>query len=439
MNKPTRLIRLIVAFTVFIVSIGAQGQQSSIDLDLSRKYFNELNALCRQDGGRLWGVSLCGPTLLVSEDTRDVVANYGGRSGFTKKDDLFVGKWPVEKNIANTTVAWAGVNWTMMVWPLPADQQDRAQLMLHESFHRVQDDLGIPGSNPPNGHLDTRDGRVWLQLEWRALANALMERGSSRKMAIADALAFREYRHSMFPQAAKEEKALEMNEGLAEYTGVKMSSISSAEFVLRAGCALRQARNRPTFVRSFAYISGPVYGALLDESAKDWRRKVRAVGDLGTLLRSTHAIRLPQISRQLVLGRAVRYNGDALIEAETARDNARQELLKKYRARFLEQPVLTLPLSEKVQYSFNPNNLVPLDENRTIYPTLRVSDEWGILEVADGALLIREQGRVAQVRISLPANLSVRPVNGPGWKLLLKEGWEFGSAEGKDHSLFKRK
>jgi hypothetical protein len=82
---------------------------------------------------------------------------------------------------------------------------------------------------------------------------------------------------------------------------------------------------------------------------------------------------------------------------------------------------------------------VPLDENRTIYPTLRVSDEWGILEVADGALLIREQGRVAQVRISLPANLSERPVNGPGWKLLLKEGWEFGSAEGKDHSLFKRK
>ena len=439
MKKSYVFMPLLGAF-MFIVATGVQAQETSINLDLARKYFNELNSLCRQDAGHLWGADLCGPTLLVNEQTRDVVANRGDRDALlTKKDDLFVGKWPVEMNIANTAVEWKGTKWTMVIWPLPADPQDRAALMLHELFHRVQGDLKLPGANPSNGHLDTRDARVWLQLEWRALANALMERGVNRKIAITDALAFREYRHQMFPNAAKDERALEINEGLAEYTGLKMSSSSNAEFALRAGCALRQARNKPTFVRSFAYLSGPAYGALLDDAPGEWRKKVSDSGDLAGLLRSAYLIKLPQVSRSLVLDRAARYSGEALIASETARDNTRQELLKKYRARFLEQPVLTLPLSENVQYSFNPNNLVPLDENSTVYPTTRVTDEWGVLEVSDGALMIREGGRASRVLIAKPDNLTARPVTGAGWTLQLNEGWELCPAGQKGGLLLKRK
>src|SRR4051794_35256182 len=97
-----------------------------------------------------------------------------------------------------------------------------------------------------------------------ALERALRTTGPARRDAIADALLFRSYRRSLFPAAAKNETALELNEGLAEYTGVKLSSADLQEATLRADLILRQARNNPTFTRSFAYISGPAYGALLD-------------------------------------------------------------------------------------------------------------------------------------------------------------------------------
>lgn len=101
--------------------------------------------------------------------------------------------------------------------------------------------------------------------------------------------------------------------------------------------------------------------------------------------------------------------------------------------------MLTLPLTESIQYSFNPNNLIPLDENGTIYPTLRISDEWGIVEVSDGALMVREGGRASRVLVASPTNLNDRPLVGAGWKLQLKENWELAPAEQKGGLLLKRK
>ena len=49
----------------------------------------------------------------------------------------------------------------------------RREFMLHELFHRIQPDLGLITLSGQNAHLDTVEGRVWLRLEWRALARAL--------------------------------------------------------------------------------------------------------------------------------------------------------------------------------------------------------------------------------------------------------------------------
>lgn len=433
-------ILMLLTLTLVTHPTVAQEPDLSINVALARNYFNEAEALCRQEQGQLWGVSLCGPMLFVDAETRTVVASQrDGKGLLIQKDGVFVGTWPIEMNISNTAIEWSGAKWTMIAWPLPEDRQDRARLMMHELYHRIQDDLGRPGSNPSNSHLDSRDGRIWLQMEWRALERALIERGLERRQAIRDAYIFRAYRHSLFREAAKEETALEINEGLAEYTGFKLSSRSEAEFALRSGCTLRQARFRPTFVRSFAYLSGPAYGALLDESRTNWRRGLRANDDLGSMLVKAYAIKAPGVSAQLALKQASDYSGEILIADETARDEAKQELMKTYRERFLKKPVLIVPLTPKMQYSFNPNNLIPFDENSTVYPTLRVSDEWGILEVTDGALMIRESGRMTRVLIGLPNNLLDRPLKGTGWKLQLNQGWGIEPADLKDSFLLKRK
>ncbi|MFQ5765610.1 MAG: hypothetical protein ACE5GT_11830, partial [Rhodospirillales bacterium] len=146
----------------------------------------------------LWGRALYGPMLFVDPETRFVVANHEDEDGkLTEQDAVFVGTLPDEEQIANTAYAWAGVTWTMVIWPLPENRYSRMRLLMHESFHRIQGDLGVLGANPANSHLDTKDGRIWLRLEWRALAEALIRRGQERHKAIKDALVFRAYRRSL--------------------------------------------------------------------------------------------------------------------------------------------------------------------------------------------------------------------------------------------------
>src|SRR3954468_12580230 len=167
--------------------------------------FDELRAMCARDAGRMWGVRICGPTMIVDRQTRAVAANEAAPATL-----------PKGIGIANMAVDWNGARWTMVMGPLPEDAFARRMLLAHESFHRVQAKLGFPSTGPSNAHLDSVDGRYWLQLEWRALAKAL--RGD--RQAVRDALAFRAKRRALIAAAANDERELEMHEGLAEYTGV---------------------------------------------------------------------------------------------------------------------------------------------------------------------------------------------------------------------------
>src|SRR5438105_12873393 len=101
--------------------------------------------------------------------------------------------------------------------------------MLHGLFHRIQAELGFTASNGFNEHLDTLEGRVWMQLEWRALRRALESSGSDRGEAIGDALAFRRERRRLFPDAADNERREEIKEGLPSYTGVAAWANSPAD------------------------------------------------------------------------------------------------------------------------------------------------------------------------------------------------------------------
>src|SRR5437867_5533484 len=98
----------------------------------------------------------------------------------------------------------------MVMWPLPQDRYARARLMMHECFHRIQESMGLSGANPANSHLDSKDGRAWLRLEWRALTEALIRRGAARQRAVEDALIFRARRRALFPEAEAQEGALEL-------------------------------------------------------------------------------------------------------------------------------------------------------------------------------------------------------------------------------------
>jgi hypothetical protein len=406
-------------------NLPAAAQDNAIDRALARQYFRQLEQTSDRDAGRLWGRPLYGPILLVDPNTRAVVANQADpERRLAAEDEVFVGRLPDSLNIANTDMRWAGTHWTMVRWPVPELRQPRERLLLHECFHRVQDDLGLPGRDAVNAHLDMLDGRIWLQMEWRALERALRASGSGRRAAIEDALVFRGYRRSLFPDAAKNETALELNEGLAEYTGVRLSSADSMEMRFRSDLILRQARSNPTFARSFAYVSGPAYGALLDLSGRPWRTRLNASADLGALLAEAYGLKV-QASEERARAAAPRYEGDEIIALETRQEQERQRHIADARRRFLDAPVLVLQLSPDVQYSFDPNNVLSVDARHAVYPGVRVTDAWGILTAPEGALLERDEaGRVIRARVPAPADESARPLKGQGWSLDLKAGWE---------------
>ena len=133
---------------------------------------------------------------------------------------------------ANTALEWGGSRWTTVVWRMvPADAHARARMFLHELFHRIQPQLGFMIADGRNDHLDTLEGRYWMQLEWRALSKALGASGEKRVAALRDALSFRAERRRRFPGAAENERPLEMNEGLAQYTGTVAAAASAADAV----------------------------------------------------------------------------------------------------------------------------------------------------------------------------------------------------------------
>ena len=422
-------IVLVIASVLLLVTSSA-AQSTSIDTKLAAQYFRQLEQTSNRDGGKTWGLPLYGPIILVDPRSRDVVANQADRENkLVARDGVFAGTLPNEVTPANTAFDWAGVHWTMVMWPLSEFRQPRERLLLHECFHRLQDQLKLPARDAVNTHLDTLNGRIWIQMEWRALERALRQTGPARNTAIADAVLFRNYRRTLFPGAAGNENALELNEGLSEYTGVKLSSADVQETAVRANIILRQARNYQTFARSFAYVSGPAYGALLDLSGKPWRAGLKPSDDLGLLLQLRYNVRI-RLSEAAARAALSRYEGDEIVKIETAQEQKRVQQLAEARKKFLDGPVLMLPLSPEVNYSFDPNNVIAVDASNSVYPTLRMVDNWGVLTVTNGAWLERApSGHIVLARVPAPQDLSGRPLKGEGWTLELANGWEVVPSE----------
>jgi len=387
-----------------------------IDATQAGAAFAELERLCSKDAGAMWGVSLCGPVMLVEPETRVMVLN---TEPHTLKPGIFVGALPKDVLIANTSVTWEGTHWAQLIWPLPDEARD--VLLVHESFHRIEPELRMQGvSNEANAHLSTERARVLLQLEWRALTAALRSNGEERKHAITDALVFRGARRQLAKMAAAEENSLECYEGLAEYTGVAMAGADPSARRAFALEKLTSTAQRPSFVRSFAYASGPAYGLLLDESGdKGWRKEILKSGDLGALLARASGVKPAGSAAE----RAKMYDGDAIAATERERALVAEKQADAYRSQLVTGPVLRLPLSH-MRIQFNPSTLVPLGTSGTVYPTAQIMDDWGTLTVTGGVLVSSDRKHAF---VAAPSEAAARA--GAGWSLLLQIGWRIVKGE----------
>jgi hypothetical protein len=392
------------------------------DLGPARTGLSEFGDVCAKEDSQLWRTSLCGRIVLVDPRTRRALSNARDpENQFTERDGVFEGTLPGRFLLANTSIRWGTEDWAMVLLPLPVDRYSRVRLLTHESFHRIQKGLGLEASDQANSHLDTESGRIWLRLELRALAQALRLEGQAGRAATNDALLFRAARRNLNPGSDANENALEIQEGLAEYTGTVVALKFSGESVNRVARAVEAFEDQSSYSRSFAYATGPALGLLLDRYDENWRRVLKANTDISGLLAkavdSTPEANVVAQARK----RAAAYGYSAVAEDEQARDRRRKQQLAAFQSRFIDGATLRFPRTAELQRSFNPNNLVTMGDSGTVYPTGTFTSRWGRLEVDDvGALLAPDN---QSLRVSAPADVSARPLAGPGWKLELAEGW----------------
>lgn len=407
----------------------AAAQEPPIDLAEARRAFASAEEASDLDGGRLWGAEMYGPVFLVDPATRFVAADRADPDGaLSERDGVWTGTLPEDINPANTAVEWSGLRWTMVLWPPPTIPHARNRLLLHEMFHRVQEEVGLPANNPLNAHLDTRDGRIWMRLEMRALAEALTRDGEGRAAAVRDALDFRGRRRALFPAGAAEEDALERNEGMADYTGLVLSGLPPGAVAHRAAVGLEQQEARETFSRSFAYATGPAFGVLLDAAGRPWRDALIEGASLVELLAAAYAT---GVSRVPAEERVAGYNGERVIAVETGREETRLAREAELRARLVDGPILAVTPGSEFRFSFDPNDAVNLAGLGTVYGSTRVVDGWGVLEVESGGALFRrnEQGWITGVAVPVAPGDAGPPSAGEGWTLSLAAGWEIAPGE----------
>ena len=365
----------------------------------------------------LWNIDLYGPILLVDPRSRDLYSNERDSAGvLVQESGLFIGKLPKEINIANTSIRWNGKRWAMILLPLSENRIERLNLITHELFHRAQPELKFRSINADNNHLDKKQGRIYLRLELEALQKALESPGREGLPHIISAMRFRKLRHQIYPDADSTENLLELNEGLAEYTGIIMSGRTQEQMTEHLVKSLVGFQQNKTFVRSFAYQTTPVYGYLTHKLVnKNWNQDITMQTNLTEYFITQFKINIPSDLNTFASRASANYNGELIRQEEQQREDNNLKLINEMTLKFIKSPHLEIGF-ERMNISFDPRNLIPLENYGTVYPNLRITDNWGILTVEDGALLSADWSKVV---VTVPQENSNGKVKGKGWTLEL--------------------
>ena len=330
--------------------------------------FDQVEKLCNKDNGKLWGINLYAPVLGV-DSLRNIVSNVSDAPK----------SYPSDKPVANSTIELDGKRWTTVLWPLSGDEMHQLIVLVHEMFHYHQPELGLwVDKDPNNSHLSNRDARTLLKLEWNALKAAASCDGEQKKTALKDALSFRAWRRHLYPDFAQEENALEVLEGLAEFTGRRIAIPDNKEY-LQALSDLDYLYESDNLTRSFAYLSGPLYGLILDQSGHSWHKEMNSGSDLGSSAMAIYGITLPENLEETVETAKAKYDFESIDAAEEAFQRKLEERNQTLRKLFAPDNIITLECPN-LSIQFSPDSMIKMDDGSMVIYGCTAFCDWGSVE-----------------------------------------------------------
>lgn len=430
MKTTTKFVLPLLVATNMLLCVTAchQNDQTQMEKECGAA-LKQFKTVCDADGGALWGQHLFGPTMFVDPNTRSVVANKQNKANsFVQKGDLFCGQLPEEINIANTFMDYCGEHWTSVMWDQGRDAISTTHLLIHESWHRIQTEIGITPVSSLNQHLDETESAVLMKLELMILEDQLLGKDNNDQH-LHDALMVRKYRQAKYPDG--NEKQFECHEGLAEYTAYKLLPIDEKYKKGAIAAAIKKGLDADGYCNSFAYLTGPAYGFILDDMMPSWKDSVRMGMTMQDLFIS--CIDLPErVNEENVIRLAEKYQAAEFLRSEGNRLEAQILKDSAIKDRFTTSKWLVIP-NNGINFTFNPNeHLVKYDSIGTIYQTMRLSGNFGTIETEDGIMIASdwssfilpylEDGQNAKIRLN--AGYSIEKVDDKAYQIKLTKVME---------------
>jgi hypothetical protein len=386
-------------------------------------YFSEIETLCNTDNGNLWGKNLYGPLMFVDRPTRKIFANQPDKEGILKeKDGVYTGDYPKELIIENRPREFGGTLYAMSPLPAEEDNYRIKTRAIHSFYHCFQKANGLETTSFNTKHMDDKNARLWLKLEWRALKNAINNEGELRLQAIRDALIFRGARRELYPKSENDENKFEDYEGLATFTYIMLCEDSVGKSKKRLTENLDRTYKLQSYGRSYGFIHGAIYAYLAHEKGFDFRTIHSDTIDLGNVVKKLYNIQLPGLCRDVAGSLALNYDIESIYKEEEQRLSDIKERIHNEISTFTEKPVVYLEL-ESPYFDFEPEDIRSLDTLGTVYTAMRVSDNWGKLTVDKGGCLVSYNVKFLRIT-ARNFKESKNHVYGDGWHLILNNDWE---------------
>lgn len=427
-----KVSKLVIVVAALLCFAGCSIKQTQFEPNAVSEIFIDVDSLCSLDDGKLWGVNLYGPILLVSPNNRRVIANMPDNEGLLqKKDGLYIGQLPDAINIANTDFTWGGVKWAMISWDALQNKVPyiNSKLIIHESWHRIQEKLGIEPVMSSNAHLDEELGVILIRLELVALKNALKSTDSS-SLHLKNALFIRKYRQMVFKENNEDE--FERHEGMPEYTGFKLCGIDTSMVYGGLVKHINSALANDGYSNSFAYYTGPAYGFIFDRLYPNWLEQIKEGKSLTNIALQHNDVNVQEgdtvNQHSKLLSIISCYSADSLVNS--VKENAKRfkELAEYYEQKLFGSNQLIIP-NQNIKFSFNPQEKLISVRNGVVYKTFRLSADWGTLEVADGIYRANDWSGFVTSAPNQMFSKGDKPIEWDEYKLALNKGYSIVKIE----------
>ncbi len=327
------------------------------------------------DNGKLWNGNLWSENILVL-DENEMVYTLNKDLSNASRDSFLYYKQVEEKTLlhTNTNQEFEGEKWAI-VQNYDMTPSDSCQTPIHELFHLFHSkQLNIAGNIVE--YLDEYKAKILLRSEFEALRNSIksLQKNDDKaaKQYLSDAIYFRTKREKQFKSQNHFALKLETLEGLASYTGYKLSAHKD---LYRMAILELNGRENPTGLnRSFAYATGLAYGLVFDHFQVKWRTDLKHIYSFSDIYKQQKILKQSENNKVEAIKQRNKYYE---IEREESKRKLTNDSIRQfYKNIFVKQPILVVhrDTSDKTYYmSYDMNSTFTLGKEGIVYSAISSS------------------------------------------------------------------